>query len=60
VTAGTSCEILAAGIKSSAEALDTVLAGAHHLSLPLGVIKEMARSAWTEQAMDDFDTAPRT
>ena len=59
VISGTPCEILAAGIKTTAEAVDTLLAGAHHVSLPLEVIKEMARSPWTEQAMDDFDAASR-
>jgi len=59
IVSGTPCEILAAGIKTASEAVETLLAGAHHISLPLEVIKEMARSPWTEQAMDDFDAASR-
>jgi len=53
----TDCEILAAGIKSPAEAIDTLLAGAHHLSLPLEVILGMAENALTEKAVADFEAA---
>jgi transaldolase len=57
ILAPTSTEILAAGIKSPAEAVATLLAGAHHVSLPLGVIHEMAQNALTEKAIADFDAA---
>jgi transaldolase len=57
ILAPTSTEILAAGIKSPAEAVDTLLAGAHHVSLPLSVIHEMAQNALTEKAIADFDAA---
>ena len=53
----TDCEILAAGIKSPAEAVDTLLAGAHHVSLPLDVILGMAQNPLTEKAVADFEAA---
>jgi len=53
----TECEILAAGIKSGAEAVDTLLAGAHHVSLPLDVILAMAENPLTEKAVADFEAA---
>ena len=53
----TECEILAAGIKSAAEAVDALLAGAHHVSLPLEVILSMAGNPLTEQAVADFESA---
>lgn len=55
----TDCEVLAAGIKSAKEAVDTLLAGADHLSLPLEVIQAMASNALTDQAIADFDAAAR-
>jgi transaldolase len=51
----TQCELLAAGIKTPAEAIDTLLAGAHHLSLPLEVIEAMSESELTRQALEAFD-----
>lgn len=48
-------EILAAGIKSPKEAVDTLLAGAHHLSLPLEVIQAMAKDQLSDQAIEEFD-----
>jgi len=53
----TDCEILAAGIKSPAEAVDSLLAGAHHVSLPLEVILGMAENPLTEKAVADFEAA---
>lgn len=53
----TDCEILAAGIKSPGEAVDTLLAGAHHVSLPLDVILGLAENALTEKAVVDFEAA---
>lgn len=57
ILAPTSTEILAAGIRSPAEAVVVLLAGAHHVSLPLDVIHEMAQNALTEKAIADFDAA---
>ena len=53
----TDCEILAAGIKSPAEAVETLLAGADHVSLPLEVILALAENALTEKAVADFEAA---
>jgi len=53
----TDCEILAAGIKSPAEAVDSLLAGAQHVSLPLDVILAMAENPLTEKAVADFEAA---
>lgn len=53
----TECEILAAGIKSPGEAVDTLLAGADHVSLPLDVILGMAENPLTEKAIADFEAA---
>jgi transaldolase len=57
VMATTETEILAAGIKSAAEAVESLLAGADHISLPLAVIEAMAEDGLTEKASADFDLA---
>jgi transaldolase len=57
VLAPTSTEILAAGIKTPAEAVDTLRAGAHHVSLPLEVIHGLAENPLTERAVADFEAA---
>jgi transaldolase len=54
VLEGTTCEILAASIKSPNEAVETVIAGAQHLSMPLDVIKAMVESDLTQQALEAF------
>jgi transaldolase len=50
-------EIIAASVKSPAEAVETLLAGAHHLTLPLGVIEEMAGHELSDRAIDEFGRA---
>jgi transaldolase len=52
----TETELLAAGIKSPAEAVETILSGADHISVPLDVIEAMAENDLTLQAYDNFDT----
>jgi transaldolase len=52
--AGAPVEIIAASVKSADEAVATVLAGAHHLTLPLAVIDAMASSSLSEQAIGEF------
>jgi len=47
-------QILAASIKSSDEAIATLLAGAHHLTLPLKLIESMGNHALSDQAIEDF------
>lgn len=49
-------ELLAAGIKTPAEAVETLLAGADHVSLPLEVITAMATNDLTLAAYANFDT----
>jgi transaldolase len=51
------CEILAASIKSSSEAVDALLAGAHHLTLPWAVLATLAEHRLTDLAMDEFARA---
>ena len=55
VLAGTSCDVLAAGVKSPAEAVETVLAGAQNISVPLAVIEGMAENTLSQQALAEFD-----
>lgn len=47
-------EILAASIKSPEEAVKTLLAGAHHLTLPLDVLQAMAVHELSQQTVDEF------
>jgi transaldolase len=51
---GSQCEILAASIKSPVEAVDTLLAGAEHLTLPWDVLTAMAEHPLTDRAMEEF------
>ena len=51
------CEILAASIKSPAEAVDTLLAGALHLTLSWKVLAALAEHRLTELAMEEFARA---
>ena len=52
----TDTDLLAAGIKTPAEAIETLLAGADHVSLPLDVIEAMASNDLTLEAFANFDT----
>lgn len=56
----TDTELLAAGIKSPTEAIETLLSGADHISLPLNVIEAMAENDLTLQAYDNFDSYSKT
>ncbi len=56
---GSQTQIIAASIKSPEEAYDTLAAGAHHLTLPFNVLKEMAQHPLTEQAIEDFAKAAK-
>jgi transaldolase len=47
-------EILAASIKSPSEAVKTLLAGAHHLTLPFDVLQAMAVHELSQQTVDEF------
>ena len=52
---GSGTEIIAASIKSINEAVDTLFAGAHHLTLPLALIQEMGENKFSQQAILDFN-----
>jgi transaldolase len=49
--------VLAASIKSPEEAVAALQAGAHHLTLPLAVIRQMADSPHTTQTLAEFAAA---
>ncbi|MBE9096085.1 transaldolase family protein [Tychonema sp. LEGE 07203] len=50
----TNTEILAASIKSPEEAVKTLLAGAHHLTLPFDVLQAMTLHELSQQTVDEF------
>ncbi len=50
-------EVLAASIKSPQEAVQTLLAGAHHVSAPLHILLAMGHDPLSEQAVADFARA---
>ena len=54
---GTGCEILAASVKTPAEAAEALIAGAHHLSLPWEVLAAMAHHDLTDLALQEFAAA---
>ncbi len=54
VLEGSPCEVLAASIKSPAEAVDTLLAGAQHLTLPWEVLAAMTEHPLTTLALEEF------
>ncbi len=55
--ADSDCEILAASIKSPEEAVESRLAGAHHLTLAWEVLTLMAQHRLTEEAIVEFAEA---
>ena len=55
IISGTDCEVLAAGIKSAAEATAVLLAGSHHVSVPFDVIVEMAENSLSHMAISEFN-----
>ncbi|MFO7638306.1 MAG: transaldolase family protein [bacterium] len=54
---GTGTEVLVASVKTPAEAASAVLAGAHHLTLPLDIILKLGDHPLTEQAVAEFNRA---
>ncbi len=56
---GSSMQIIAASIKSPDEAVATLLAGAHHLTLPLKLIESMGKHKLSDQAIEDFRPAAK-
>jgi transaldolase len=53
-------EVLAASVKSPEEAVQTLLAGAHHVSMPLSVLVAMGHDPLSVQAVADFAQAGDT
>jgi transaldolase len=52
-----SIQIVAADIKSSAEAVAALRAGAHHLALPFELVKRMAHHPLSDQAVQESQAA---
>jgi len=50
----TNTEILVDRIKSPLEAVKTLLAGAHHLTLPFDVLQAMTVPELSQQTVDEF------
>jgi transaldolase len=50
----TNTEMLAASIKSPSEAVKTLLAGAHHLTLPFDVLEAMKVHELSQPTVDEF------
>ena len=54
VLKGSSTEILAASLKSPAEAAATLQAGAHHLTVPMSILQEMTTHELSEKTVAEF------
>jgi transaldolase len=54
VLVGSNTEILAASIKSPEEAVASLQAGAHHLTLPLSMLQSMTTHELSLQTIDEF------
>ncbi|MBD2595661.1 transaldolase [Nostoc sp. MBR 210] len=54
VLKGSSTEIMAASIKSPQEAVASLQAGAHHLTLPLAMLQSMTNHELSVQTIDEF------
>ena len=52
--AGAQTEILAASLKTTDEAVNCILAGAHHLSMPFATIMAFGNHPLSDQAMKEF------
>jgi transaldolase len=55
--ADTDTQLLAASVKTPAEVVETVLAGAQHLTLHLDLILALGEHPLSVQAIDDFERA---
>ncbi len=54
ILAGTQTEILAASLKSVDEVVAAMLAGAHHVTLPLDLILAMGEHPFSQQVIEEF------
>ena len=52
-------EILVASLKTPAEVVESVIAGAHHVTIPLALIQEMGNHPLSEQAILEFSQVAR-
>jgi transaldolase len=52
-------EIIAASIKTLDEAISTLLAGAHHLTLPIALIESMGNHPLSDKAIEEFGLAEK-
>jgi len=52
-------EILVASSKSTTEVVQVVIAGAHHVTLPLPLMLEMGNHPLSDQAIEEFGRAGR-
>ncbi len=57
---GSPTQIIAASIKTPDEAINTLLAGAHHLTLPLGLIEQMGNHPLSDQTIVEFGMAGKS
>jgi transaldolase len=58
-TDNSSAQIIAASIKTPEEAISTLLAGAHHLTLPFRLIESMGDHALSDKAIEEFGLATK-
>ena len=54
IVRGSNTEILAASIKSPQEAVDTIKAGADHLTLPLNILRQMTSHPLSDETFVEF------
>ena len=57
--AKTNTELIAANLKSTAEAVSALVSGAHHLAVPLDLLLAMGEHSLSQQAIQEFNSAPR-
>ncbi len=57
VVDGTPTKVLAASLKSVDEVVNTLLAGAHHVTLPLNLILAMGEHEFSQRAVAEFNAA---
>lgn len=56
----TETTLLVASLKSAREAVQALIAGAHHLTIPLPLLLEMGDHPLSQQAIEEFDRAIQT
>lgn len=54
----TSTTLMVASLKSAREVVQAVLAGAHHVTIPLPLLLEMGNHALSDQAIEEFSRIP--